>query len=751
MRRMFALFLITAAAVCARAGEAPPPEPLAVAPEDAVAVLVVDDWSRTTESFKKTALYALLQTEDARAFIEPIAAEMDKELSSMAARAGLKKEVLTAALTGSVTASALGWDAEKRAPIVLLAARGADPQAAAAAYAALKELLPKEFIREQEHRGSPALIVGPEGAPTLGMAVHKGTLLLSNSAAAVTAAIDRLEGAGKSLAYNPRFALAARHLGDRRDLALFVNVDRLRETLAAASENFKPGAEGDRVLDALGIKDTHFVGAALAADGRGFRTRLVITSAKPDEGPLGVMGREDVDRTVLRAVPATARMASAQRLRPDKFAALARAGAVKAAGANAPPGPGPVDRFLAAVKETSKIDLETDVLANLEGSAALAVDASGAFFGLDGVMVILKVNDPAQAQALVEKTAAFAAGAVRHLGGRDLPLAPEVRKTTYRGVAVHYFTPRSLAIGPAFFARDDLLVVTSSLPQARRSIRTLIGEDKPSLADDKAFAKALADAALTPGSGVSFIRTSELASAIASAAGMAGLASDFAARFTPEKVGRWKGLLSSIDVSQFPDSGIIARHMFDTAGSTRAVEGGVLFESYGPLPVSVPGGGSGAGTIAALAVIAAVAIPELMEPKRPDKPSEEKKDADVRCVLTPDNAVFKDSRKAFIKARIENAGGKSVSLRKDIVDNPALCLRIYDEAGAEMPKNTPVVDPPNFEQALNLLRELKPGEKWEIEYNLDVTVEPLPPGKYTVAFEYGPPIPTVKITVTIEP
>ena len=69
-------------------------------------------------------------------------------------------------------------------------------------------------------------------------------------------------------------------------------------------------------------------------------------------------------------------------------------------------------------------------------------------------------------------------------------------------------------------------------------------------------------------------------------------------------------------MNRFPDSGVIGRYIFDTVGTTRAVDGGLLMETYGPVPLAIPGDFGGGG-VAALAIVAAIAIPNVIQTRAP--------------------------------------------------------------------------------------------------------------------------------------
>lgn len=411
------------------------------------------------------------------------------------------------------------------------------------------------------------------------------------------------EGAG-SLAQSPRLTLPRVRFGgdaDRRAMTLFVDVAALLERARMVVPMFvREQSDQDAIwtiVSGLGLDNVKSLTTELHFRQRGCFTGMFIHTDGPPAGLFAVGDTKPLSRDELALIPKQPYWASAFSLNLGEIYTN-----VMAVFASADPeGHGELTEAIAELEERLGLKLRQDLL-DVMGEKFVVYDApnSGGLW-ISGATLIMESSAPEKVQAGFRKIVEAIAEEVNRPKRRQGRPHLTFSTSTYQGHQIDFvnLTGVPMPVAPSWTTHENRVIV-GLYPQMVMSALDRMGDGSPaeSLLDNPDFAAA-AKVLDGIGSTVTYVDTQRGAQQLYTLA--LPLAQMGAAMVQAEGF--------EIDISCFPTQQALTRHLFGHVATTRHMEDGVMYSSYGPLPIA--GGSLGEGAGASTALAGSILLPSL--------------------------------------------------------------------------------------------------------------------------------------------
>ena len=541
---------------------------------------------------KRTALYELMNEPEMKALLDGPLASLKKFVSAQALRkGGLDADVLEPLLNTKVGIAFLGIapPAEEGAPPqpeIMLIVRVGKPNSAASKAARqlvdhlLKKagLAPDAFVKKTIC--GVAAQVAKTDAGTMGYATVRG---------------DFVFGTGNALAKS--FDKAAAKLPDSKEFQRVSSLSGGNELLvihyayASFMRQFAPFVPRDvsKVLSdpAFGLTNLKSISAAFSPAGKGFRLSCFIHAPGEREGILKLLAGKPLNPRIIKLAPKETECFVAASLDPAALWDFVVA--------NAPQTPRERERLtkeIAKANETLGFDLRKDYIGSLGDEFAV--------FG-PGLIGVLKLKAPEKFKTcfntMLMKFADEAGRNERAFRGAKLRLA----SMQYEGRTITYVdgTRLPMAIQPCYAMVGDYAVIALFPVSLKSYILRMAGGG--TLADKPEFKALRAKLGPRPG----MIYYGDTVGFVRSVYGYLPMLMGLA-KMAPEE---FQPLCP--DPAKIPPFNTVSRHLFGSIAARRAVEDGIVFESYSPFGLPTPPQIRQGGGVATTAILAGMLLPAL--------------------------------------------------------------------------------------------------------------------------------------------
>ena len=541
---------------------------------------------------KRTALYELLREPEMKALLDGPLAALKKLIATEALKKGeLGTDVLVPLLNTKIGAAFVGLappagENMPPQPEVLLVIEVGKPDSATAKAA---RLLVDHILKKA---GLPPDAFKPARADAIDVRtarIDEGTMSY------VIARGHFVLGTGNALA--KAFDNATTKLADTKEFQRVSRVTGGSEVLvfhfAYASFIQKFGMfiprDVSKVLlaPAFGLANATSLSAALAPDGKGFRTSIFVRVRGERKGIIKLLAGKPLDPAIVKLAPKDTECFFATSFDPGALWDFVVANAIKT-----PADREEFDENIAEANEKLGFDLRKDFVGSLGDEYAL--------FG-PGFTAVVKLKDPVKFgacfNAMMEKLAEEAARNERDLRGAELRLA----SMEYGGRKITYVDGRRfpLLIQPCYTMAGDYAVFALFPASLKSYILKMKGGE--TFADNDEF-KALRPklgprpASIYYADTTGFVR--ELYGYLPMAVGLMKMAPEEAQALVP-------------DPAKVPPFEVVSKHLFGCVAGRRPVEDGILWQSYSPFGVPTPPAFKQGEGVATMAIMAGMLMPAL--------------------------------------------------------------------------------------------------------------------------------------------
>ncbi len=608
-RSAAALCAIAFAAADARpasGAEVRPPSIARLLPDRTVALVMLENASRTLDDLSETGLGRLIADPEFRAFAEPMRAHIAKLVGDAAANLRVALADVLPLLKGQMALAVLRAPKRDGVPevfpdlVLTLEISDADAAARVMGFAALALDSRDVKSRTWDEGDVRFMHVPMPRAPfegNMALAGHRLIVTVSPDAKLIRGMLAASIGAGDEfvLARDADFLKAVERAGDRRDLFVYFHVGRLAETLFELARLNTPPEEFMKarlVFEALGLDGVRSLSLSAAIDPPGFRTGLFVHAPAPRKGIFTLLSDEPMRSSLLRSAPRGARGMAAWGVRPDRVPGLLRE-VVSAVGPDeAARAEGPLAALAAQLARLG--DVGRDGVFFVERAGVEPV------VELSSVVIAVRTGDRAGVEPLFRLLSGVASVAV-----------------TGRGFAVHEQTtpagcilrtvPLPLGFSPTIALSDDYIIAAPTKEAALRALPRLAmrgGADafaNEPLTDTPACVEATARVGQP-----TFLymyrrawRAEDYAPIMAFVPALAGVA--YGVAFRADAPPEVLEFLGKINLPAMPSPELLARHSIPSVVAGRADADGVSVTGWGP--------GLYPGGLASLESLAIVAAP----------------------------------------------------------------------------------------------------------------------------------------------
>jgi len=541
---------------------------------------------------KKTALYGLLREPEMKALLDGPLAALKKLISAEALKKGdLGTDVLVPLLNTKIgvafvgLAPPAGENMPPQPELLLVIEVGKPDSAAAKAARLLVDHILKKAGRPPD-AFKPAKVGGidvqtariDEG--TMNYAIARGHFVLGTADALAKA----FDNATTKLADTKEFQRVSRVTGGSEVLVLHFAYASFIQKFGF----FIPRDVSKILLaPAFGLANLRSVSAALAPDGKGFRTSVFVRVQGERKGIMKLLAGKPLDPAIVKLAPKDAECFFATSFDPGALWDFVVANAIKT-----PADREEFDENIADVNEKLGFDLRKDFIDSLGDEYAL--------FG-PGFIGVAKLKDPVKFgacfNAMMVKLAEEAARNERDLRGAELRLA----SMEYGGRKITYVDGRRfpLLIQPCYTMAGDYAVFALFPASLKSYILKMKGGE--TFADNDEF-KALRTKLGPRLSSIYYADTTGFVRQIY--------------YYLPMLVGLMKAAPEELqalcpDPAKVPPFETVSKHLFGCVAGRRPVEDGILWESYSPFGLPTPPTLTQGGGIATTAIMAGMLMPAL--------------------------------------------------------------------------------------------------------------------------------------------
>ncbi|MGE0192339.1 MAG: type II secretion system protein GspG [Planctomycetota bacterium] len=400
---------------------------------EALAFLSIEDVAGTGARLEQTALAKMFAEPEMKAFLQPLMAmaeQMTGEQGPLAQMPPAVRSLLEQIgnLQGQIAIALLGMDPATGQPTVVASLDFGKNVASFQQFlqTAKDELDPEgEHVKVVERGGRSWWDIRFEGGPPLTATVHGTTFVMGTDPDAMAGLLDGQAHAALSAEGGTFTSLRTRAGGD--DLAVFayVNVPRIVELL-------RDGPLGDRELamaNALGLDTVRGVAYGMSFQGDGFRDAFLLDTTGAEHGLATLLDMPPYEPRFLKHVPANAFYYAEGKASYDQLIEKVR-GIAKAIDPRAVE---EMDQGLAWIGDQLGVDIEGELLAGLDGSAAAyaAFPETGGLF--PEYVYFLGAKDPTAFEATMDRFVQGLAGMLTQEGD----VIATTRTLDYRGVTLH--------------------------------------------------------------------------------------------------------------------------------------------------------------------------------------------------------------------------------------------------------------------------------------------------------------------------
>ncbi|MFH1732070.1 MAG: hypothetical protein ABIF82_10535 [Planctomycetota bacterium] len=588
---VLAAAVLASGAVAAAADEAPVNALARWIPAESLLFIGYDG---SNPAAKKTALYELLQDPEMKALLDGPLAALKNVISAEALKKGeLGTDVLVPLLNTKIGVAFVGLappagENMPPQPEVLLVIEVGEPDSATAKAARLlvDHILKKAGLAPDAFKPAKAGEIDvrtariDEGA--MSYAIARGHFVLGTANALVKA----FDNATTKLADTKEFQRVSQVTGGSEVVVLHFAYASFIQKFGV----FIPRDVSKVLLDpAFGLVNLRSVSAALAPDGKGFRTSVFVRVQGERKGIMNLMAGKSLDPAIVELAPKDTECFFATSLDPGALWDFVVANAIKT-----PAEREKFDENIAEANEKLGFDLRKDFVGSLGDEYAL--------FG-PGFIGVAKLKDPVKFGACFNAMMVKLAEAVREgEGDRDLRDA-ELRLASmeYGGRKITYVDGRRfpLLIQPCYTMAGDYAVFALFPASLKSYILKMKGGE--TFVDNDEF-KALRPklgprpASIYYADTAGFVR--ELYGYLPMAAGLMKMA--------PEKL---QALVP--DPAKIPPFETVSKHLFGCVAGRRPVEDGILWQSYSPFGLPTPPAFTQGGGVATTAIMAGMLMPAL--------------------------------------------------------------------------------------------------------------------------------------------
>ncbi len=595
-----------------------------ILPEGTIAYLSVDDPAGAHADIMKTALGRILTEEEVLTFLGKPLGQLAKVMAQVEKIYGASLDDIRRAFAGQLAVALvkLGPGAGREPDYaVLAAARLTDADAAGRVFdwavGTVTSAMPPDALRNIGTAGWRGVVLPLDRDAELSVALGEGLVAVTianpgdETLHGLMAAASRTPA--RSLALSAEYEHVVSRLGAERIWTFFLSGDRLREALLAIGRKEDPEGTktAERVIDKLGLRSVHGIGASWAAEPPGIVQRTYVHAPAPRKGLLALASEEPLGDGTLRLAhgellsftAASFKFASAMEL--VRGIALALDESEKLTDA------------LAQAREALGMDIETDLLRHLGDEVAFIIvppEVGGMnplLGGVGGISVVVELRNADAFSGTLEKLLAMADAAMQSAQ------AGSMGELAYLGTRLRYARFLGGTISPTVAVAGDRLIVAGSLSTAKELVRLCLKGDAEPLVQSDEFKALLVHVGGRVGPSLIYSDTKQGVTTAVSLAGLrAGIVGPIMARGRPTpaaggplELGRFTDW---VDLALLPSPRSLTRHLFPQIGTSIVDDDGFLAMNYGPM------GGLGmpslTGTSGA-AVIAAIAIPNLLASK----------------------------------------------------------------------------------------------------------------------------------------
>lgn len=279
-----------------------------------------------------------------------------------------------------------------------------------------------------------------------------------------------LGGPGKSLADDATFKAALGHVMKDPVAAVYVNYEKLLDTIANVAKTADPNA-GDtfvKVRQSLGLTGLKRVIATSGFDGKDWGTMAFVEAPEPRTGLLKLISSEPMSQQTLAIIPQSATMAGAGRADLSSLLPTLRQTLREVH----PEMADQCDEMLKNLTQQSGVDIEKDLIGSLGDEWAYFTDPTIGGTGLGSLTVVNRLKDPSRFEHSLIKMQDFALQQIESMLGPAANVHLHFESVQIDGMTIHYLAVPLLA--PCWVVHDGRLYV-AAFPQiaaaaARRPI-----------------------------------------------------------------------------------------------------------------------------------------------------------------------------------------------------------------------------------------------------------------------------------------
>ncbi|MHC5055710.1 MAG: hypothetical protein ACYTKD_13455 [Planctomycetota bacterium] len=608
-RAWFALVLAAGLVPSARGAAAEPPAVARLLPERTLALVVVEDISRTLEGLCETSPGRLWADPEFQAFASPMREHLGKLYDEAAANVPVAPAHVLPLLEGQMAFAVLKPPRVGGMPDLFPELVAAVDVSDAAAAARLLDLAAAGLeakgldSRTWEEGDARFMHLPMPRAPFEGNIVVVGGRLLATVSPDATLirgmiAESRGEGDGRTLARDADFLKAVERAGRRRELFAYL-VARAAEAffemlrLYALPEEFM---KARLVYEALGLDGVRSVSLSAAIDPPGFRTGVFVHAPAPRKGIFTLFSEKPMRPSMLGAAPGRARGLLSWSVRPDRVPDLVR----EVAAAVGP------DEAARAEGPMTAVEQQLALIGDFGHEGVLFVERAAVepVVELSSVVVAFRTGKREVLEPLYRLVAGLASVAAT---GRGLGMQEE---TTPEGDLVRTLE-LPLGFSPTVALSDDFIVASPTRDAAMRALARLsaaVGADAEDV-EPLVGTPACRDAIARVGKPTFLFayrrawRAEDYAPMMALMPALAGVAYGAAVRVdVPPEV---LELIGKINVPAMPSPELLAKYSIPAVVAGRADADGVSVFGWGP--GLYPGGLGSPESVAFLAAPAVVA------------------------------------------------------------------------------------------------------------------------------------------------